>query len=82
MTNEVHEEVLTILERREREKFLSQLQATAEKMGYIPPAPFLLLRKMARPLQFVGGMLLGISLGIFTLVLNFFLFVWLLHLEF
>ena len=82
MINEINEEILTILERRERKKFLSQLQAWAEKTGHIPPMPFLLLRKMACPLQYVGGMLLGIFLGIFTLVFNLLLFVWLLHLEF
>jgi hypothetical protein len=78
----INEETMTILERRERKKFLSQLQASAEKTGHIPPTPFLLLRKMARPLQYVGGALMGIFLGILTLVFNFVLFVWLLHLEF
>lgn len=82
MINEVNEEVLTILERRERKKILSQLQGLAEKTGHIPSRPFLLLEKIAFPLQCFGGMLIGVFFGIFTLVFNFLLFVWLLHLEF
>lgn len=82
MINEVNEEVLTILERRERKKILSQLQGLAEKTGHIPSRPFLLLEKIAFPLQYFGGMLIGVFFGIFTLVFNFLLFVWLLHLEF
>jgi hypothetical protein len=78
----VIEEIQTILEKRERKKFLSQLQASGERTGHIPPTPFLLLRKMALALQYAGSVLLGIFLGIFTLVFNFVLFVWLLHLEF
>ena len=78
----INGEILTILERRERKKLLSYFQGAAEKTGHIPPIPFLLLRKMARPLQYAGSVLLGIFLGIFTLVFNFVLFVWLLHLEF
>jgi hypothetical protein len=82
MINDVNKEILAILEGRERKKILSQLQASAEKTGHIPSRPFLLLEKIALPLQYSGGMLLGIFLGIFTLVFNFLLFVWLLHLEF
>lgn len=80
--NDINKEISTILVRRERKKILSQLQASAEKTGHIPPMAFLLSRKMARPLRYIGGMLLGIFLGIFILVLNFLLFVWLLHLGF
>lgn len=80
--NDIIKEISNILVRRERKKILSQLQASAEKAGHIPPMPFLLSKKMARPLGYIGGMLLGIFLGIFTLVFNFLLFIWLLHLEF
>jgi len=78
----VDEEILTILERKERRRFFFQLQALAEEEGHIPPMPSLLLRKTAHPFQYIGGILLGIFLGLFTLIFNFLLFVWLLHLEF
>ena len=75
-------DILTILEREERKKLFSKLQTAAEEKGDIPPMPFLMVRKTAYPLQYTGGALLGISIGIFTLVFNFILFVRLLHLEF
>ena len=76
------EEIFIILERRERKALFAKLQAAAEKAGYIPPMPFLVLQKFTRPLQYIGGMFIGILVGTFTLLLNFAVFVWLLHLEF
>jgi len=76
------EEILTLLEKKEKNRFLNQIQAQAEKEGHIPPTPFLFLKKTSRRLQFMGGILLGIFLGVFILVFNFILFVFLLHLQF
>lgn len=78
----IDEEILTILEKKERKRFFNQIQTQSEKEGHVPPMPFLLLKKMAHPLQYMGGILLGIFLGIFILVFNFLLFVFLLHLQF
>ncbi len=78
----IDDEILTILEKKERKRFLNQIQAQSEKEGHIPPTPFLLLKKLAHPLQYTGGILFGIFLGIFILVFNFLLFVFLLHLQF
>lgn len=75
-------ELLAILEKRERRKILSELQTAAEKEGRVPPTPFLLLRKMAYPLQCIAGVLLGIFVGVFTVFTNFLVIVWLLHLQF
>jgi len=78
----VDEEILTIIEKKERRRFFKQIQNQAEEEGQIPPMPFLFLKKMSHPLQYMGGILLGIFLGVFILVFNFFLFVFLLHLQF
>lgn len=78
----VDEEILAILEKKERKRLLHQIQTQAEKEGHIPPTPFLVLKKTSRPLQYMGGILLGIFLGVSILVFNFLLFVFLLHLQF
>ncbi|MFN3532497.1 MAG: hypothetical protein ACK41Q_08325 [Candidatus Brocadia sp.] len=78
----IDEEILAILEKNERKHLLNQFQVQSEKEGHIPPTPFLLLKKTAPPLQYTGGILLGIFLGVSILVFNFLLFVFLLHLQF
>ncbi len=78
----VDDEILAILEKKERKKGFCQVQTRAEKEGHIPPMPFLFLKKMSRPLQYTGGILLGIFLGVSILIFNFLLFVFLLHLQF
>lgn len=74
------EEIVTILEKKEKKRFLNQIQIQAEKEGHIPPMPFLFLKKTSRPLRYTGGILFGIFLGVSILVFNFLLFVFLLHL--
>ncbi|MCF6158407.1 MAG: hypothetical protein E3K32_07510 [wastewater metagenome] len=74
-------EIVVILEKRERKRFFYQIQRESEEKGLIPPAPFLFLKTMVRPLQYTGGILLGVFLGIFSLIFVFLLFVYLLHLE-
>lgn len=76
----IDEEILTILEKKEKKRFLNLLQNHAEKEGNIPPMPFLFLKKTSLPLQYAGGILLGIFLGVSILVFNFLLFVFFLHL--
>lgn len=78
----IDEEILTILEKKERKRFFNQIQAQSEKEGHVPHTPFLVLKKTSRPLQYMGSILLGIFLGVSILVFNFLLFVFLLHLQF
>ena len=78
----VDEEILTILEKMEQKRFFNQIQSQAEEEGHIPPMPFLFLKEMSHPLQYMGGILLGIFLGVSILVFNFLVFVFLLHLQF
>ncbi len=76
------DEILTILEKKEKRRFLSQLQSRSEQEGHVPSMPFLFFRNMAYPLQYAGGILLGIFLGVSTLLFIFILFVFLLHVQF
>lgn len=75
-------EILAILEKKEKRRLLNQIQAQSEKEGHVPPTPFLLLKKMTPALQYTGGILFGIFLGVFILIFNFLFFVFLLHLHF
>lgn len=78
----VDEEILTILEKKERKRFFEQIQNQAEEEGHIPPTPFLFLKKTSHSLQHMGGILFGIFLGISILVFNYLVFVFLLHVQF
>ncbi|MDR4509882.1 MAG: hypothetical protein MRJ65_16885 [Candidatus Brocadiaceae bacterium] len=71
-----------MLEKKERKRILLQLQISAEKEGSISRMPFLLLKKLACPLQCIGGIVLGIFLGVFSTLISFIIFIYFLHLEF
>lgn len=77
----IDEEILTILEKKERRRFFKQIQIQAEEEGHIPPTPFLFLKKTSHPLQYMGGILFGIFLGVSILVFNYLVFVFLLHVQ-
>jgi len=70
-----------IIRERERRKFLSELQAEAEKEGNIPSMPALFLRRMEKPLQFAGGLFWGLFLGIVTIIISFLLSMIIFHLK-
>ena len=70
-----------IIRERERRRFLSELQAAAEKEGHIPSMPTLLLRKMEKPLQYAGGLFWGLFLGIITIIISFLLCMIIFHLK-
>ena len=71
--------ILKIIEERERRKCLSHLQSQAESNGDIPRMPFLYLRKLLKPLQYTGGILLGLYAGLFSVIINYFIIVLLFH---
>jgi hypothetical protein len=75
-------EISTVLEEIERKRYFSMLQASAEEKGEIPRMPFLLMRKFRRPLQYIGGFLVACAAGLFSILLNFIIFVRILHLQY
>ena len=71
------------LKRRIREEEWLQsyrdLSAELERAGKIPTGPVLLLRRWDGVLTIAGGVLYGGLIGAATVVLDFFMFNWLLH---
>lgn len=75
-------EIEIIIEKEERQRHLSELQTRMQEEGIIPQPPFLLVHTLRRLLEYIGGACLASIVGTFVLVINFIVFVWLLHLEF
>lgn len=75
-------EIEIIIEREERQTYLSELQTRMKEEGIIPQPPFLLVHTLRHLLEYIGGACLAFFVGTFVLVINFIVFVWLLHLEF
>ena len=57
-----------------------ELQQQLEHEGKIPPGPPLVLRTYERALQWVGGIQIGLIVASFTVLGNFILFNFLMHL--
>jgi len=70
-----------IEERAKQDAFKDFLQ-TLQKEGVEIFDYRVLLEKNERYLTYFGGMILGLFTAIITIILNFLIFVWLLHLEF
>lgn len=70
-----------IIERIEYDRALDELLLLEQQEGFVKGQPTLTDRKRGY-LEFLGKLSLGISVGFFTLMFNFLLFVWLLHIEF
>ena len=75
-------EIEIIIEKEERERYFSEIQARMEEEGIIPETPSLLLRRFKRLLEYTGGVCLGAFVGSFILLINFVIFVYFLHLDF
>ena len=57
-----------------------EMQQRLEHEGRIPAGPPLLLRTYQRPLQWAGGILIGVIVGSGSVLGNFVLFKFILHL--
>ncbi|MBI5183085.1 MAG: hypothetical protein HY999_01790 [Nitrospinae bacterium] len=69
------------IEKEEYWQIISQLQGQEAEKGNIPPLR-LILRKIRPFLEITGEVLLGILIAEFSLILNFIVFNFLLHMEF
>lgn len=65
----------------ERSKILAQMQKEEESQGSILPFPSLWLRKYRRFLETGGAIVLGLTLAMLTVILNFLFYVKMLHIE-
>ena len=75
-------EVIAILEKEERQRLLSELQLKMEEDGIIPKASLPLAIRFRYFFECIGGMCIGCLIGAFSLMINFVVFVWMLHLQF
>ena len=82
MLNDLSEWLKRRIQRKEAITVFEQLQSEEEEKGNIPRTPDLFLRKYARHLEYTGGILFGSMISVVSLIFNFLLFVWLLHIEF
>lgn len=57
-----------------------EAQHELESSGVIPRPPTLVLRRHRKTLECIGGILFGVAIGSFALLLNFILFNLVLHL--
>lgn len=71
--------VRAIIEKQEKKRVFSALQADAEREGLIPESPIYLLRKFLVPMHYGWGFMLGVYAGIFAVFISYILAVALLH---
>lgn len=64
----------------ERLDCFREMQQRLEREGRIPAGPPLLLRNYERPLQWAGGILIGLIVGSGSVLVSFILFNFILHL--
>ncbi len=69
-----------VLERTEYERVLSELSLLEQQDGFVERQVTLTDRTKSY-LNFLGKLSVGVSVGIFTVIFNFLLFTWLLHIE-
>jgi cell division protein FtsN len=69
-----------VIERTEYERVLSELSLVEQQEGFLRKQ-LKLTDRTKRYLDFLGKLCVGLSVGIFTVVFNFLLFTWLLHIE-
>jgi len=70
------------IEIEEKWDIFKKHQDNLENKGIIPKTPFLLLRRYENYLEGAAEILVGCIIGVFSLMINFIIFVFLLHIEF
>jgi hypothetical protein len=75
------DEIKEVIEKIEKERLIKELSLLEQKAGNVKKSP-LLTEGTKFYLEFLGMLSMGLGVGIFSLIFNFLLFVWLLHLEF
>lgn len=69
-----------VIERTEYDRVLSEFSLLEQQEGFVERR-FILTDKTKGYLDFLGKLSVGISVGVFTLMFNFLLFTWVLHME-
>jgi hypothetical protein len=74
--------IVSLIEKEERERLLYRLQAGMEKEGVIVPRYSPYPNRLTTLLIYAGGACLACMVSSFTVLLNFLIFIRLLHMEF
>ncbi|MBC2694143.1 MAG: hypothetical protein HF982_02465 [Desulfobacteraceae bacterium] len=82
MLNDLPEWFKKRIQKKETITVLEQLQSEEDEKGNISRPPILFLRKYHKHLEYTGGVLFGSLISVVSLIFNFLLFVWLLHIKF
>lgn len=69
-----------VINKIEYERVLNELSLIEQQEGFVERR-YALTEKTKAYLGLLGGLSVGVSVGIFTIICNFLLFVWLLHIE-
>jgi hypothetical protein len=75
------DEIKEVIETVENERVINEFSLLEQGEGYLRTNPSL-TEKHRIYLEFLGELSVGFSVGVFSLIFNFMLFVWLLHIEF
>jgi len=75
------DKIREVVEKKEKERLIKELSLLEEKAGTVKKG-LLFTGGTKFYLEFLGMLSLGLGVGIFSLIFNYILFVWLLHLEF
>ena len=70
------------IEIEERYNVFSKFQKELELEGVIPPTPALFLRRYRKILESISGVLIGVAIGISSMILVFYVVNFILHIEF
>ena len=69
------------LEKIENKNARDEISSIEQKEGFVK-RQILLTERNRLYLEFLGELSVGVSIGVFSMIFNFILFVWLLHIEF
>lgn len=75
-------DLIPLIRKEEKKRAYEMLSQRVLSEGKIPPMPYLLLREMGYPIKLILGSVMGVFLGVTSLVITFILFVYIMHMEF
>lgn len=75
------DEIKEVIERVEQERVIDELSSLEHKEGFVKKQ-ISLTERSSPYLVFLGELVVGVGIGVFSMIFNFILFVWLLHIEF
>ena len=78
----LNSEVRKVIEAEQMLQVFQDIEQRGMSDGTIPTYPRTALQRCRQPFVYTGGILLGALLGALTLLFNFLLFNWLMHMEF